>query len=328
MEYRYCGRTGLKLSVITLGLMVRDCSPGAAFDSVRDTILAAMDAGVTSIDLAVGYGGGAVERAFGKILSDDLPNRREHLVIATKGGWADGSRKTLTSHLERSLRQLQMDCVDLYYHHAPDAHTPYEETVEALAQLVRQGKTRYVGISNYSPSETVRMTQLCHAAGLPLAVHQPNYNMLNRWVEDGLLDVLDGAGMGAAVFSPLSQGLLSDAGVHGPRAGSRAAGTLKNIVEGTATGERAYGKYADGDVKQQILTTLGKLNGIAKIRGQTLSQLALAWVLRHPTVATAIVGTSSVEQLKLNAAAADKLAFTDAERQTIANLLPPRWGKV
>ncbi|MCE9590986.1 MAG: aldo/keto reductase [Planctomycetes bacterium] len=326
MTQRRCGQTGPLISPLTLGLMVRDCKPGEAFDSVRRTVLRAVELGITSIDMATGYGGGAVEQAFGDILANDLNGKRDSLFIATKAGWADGSRKTLTESLERSLKQLRVGHVDLYYHHAPDEKTPFDETVAAMESLVRHGMTRYVGVSNYSLEQTVRIAPLFQQAGVPLIAHQCNYNMLNRWVEDGLLAALPGLGMSACVFSALNQGLLSDAGANGPRAGSRAAKSLDAIVNGVPTGEPAYGRYPAGDVRTHVLTMLRELSRIAKDRGQSLEQLALAWVLRHDAVATALVGLSSVEQVEAAAATMAHPDFTDEERLRINAVLPPRFG--
>jgi L-glyceraldehyde 3-phosphate reductase len=326
MQTRSCGNSGLKVSAISLGLMVRDCTPGDPFESVRQTVLRAFDKGITSIDLATGYGGGAVELALGKILSNDLVNHREKLVLATKAGWADGSRKTLTQSLDRSLGQLGVDYVDIYYHHAPDEHTPLEETAAALDSLVRCGKTLYVGVSNYSLEQTIRISQCFRALRTPCVLHQCNYNMLNRWVEDGLLTALPALDMSAAVFFAVNQGLLSDAALAGPREGSRASKALHTLETGVPTGEPAYGKYPEGDVKRHVMAMLARLHAIAKRRGQTLSQMALSWVLRHTNVATALVGMSSPEQVDANAAAADNLAFTPEELRQIADILPPRWG--
>jgi L-glyceraldehyde 3-phosphate reductase len=325
MEYRRCGNSGLQVSAITLGLMVRDCTPGEPFESVRQTVLHALDRGITSIDLATGYGGGSVEQAVGKILRDDIGTRRDGLVLATKAGWADGSRKTLISSLERSLRQLGIDYVDLFYHHAPDPQTPLEETVSALDSLVRQGKALYVGISNYSAAETERIVPLLRQAGTPCVLHQANYNMLNRWVEDELLDTLPRHGMGAAVFSALAQGLLSGRSLDGPATRSRAAGTLNAMVAGVESGERAYGKYPTSDVESHVRSMLQELTAIARERGQTLSQLAVAWVLRHSVVSTVIVGTSNVKQLEDTIGAVDDLAFTPEELKRIEAIIPPRF---
>lgn len=327
METRRCGNSELKLSVLTLGLMVRDCRPGAPFESVRQTVLRAFERGVFSIDLATGYGGGAVESAVGAVLKSDLAGHREALVLATKAGWGDGSRRTLTASLEQSLRQLGVDHVDLYYHHAPDADTPMEETAAAMDLLVRQGKTRYVGISNYSLEQTVRMAGAMRALGTPCVAHQANYNLLNRWVEDGLIEALGGLGMSLAAFSVVNQGVLADSSVTGPRPGSRAEKSLSALPAGVASGERAYGRYPAGaDVRQHVLGMLRELQAIARDRGQTLSQLALAWVLRHRQVATALVGMSSIEQVEANVAATQRLSFSAEELDRIAAIIPPRWG--
>jgi len=325
MKTRRCGTGNLSLPVLTLGLMVRDCRDGAPYDSVRRTVLKALDCGITSIDLATGYGGGAVETAVGKMLREDLSGRRSELTLATKAGWADGSAKTLTESLDRSLRQLGVDHVDLYYHHAADANTPFEVTAEVMGSLVRQGKTRFVGISNYSLEQTTRMVGIMRKMRVPCVIHQANYNMLNRWVEDGLLDALEPLGIGMAVFSALNQGLLSDLSVGGPRVGSRAEKSLSAIISGVATGEPAYGHYPEGvDVRGHILGMLSSLRGIALERGQTLEQMALAWILNHAQVTTVLVGLSSPEQVEACAGALRKSDFSKPEVEKIEAVLPSR----
>jgi L-glyceraldehyde 3-phosphate reductase len=326
---RTFGVSGLKVPPVSLGLMVRDCSPGPEFESVRQTILRAVELGLTSIDLATGYGGGAVETAVGAVLKSDLSARRDQLVLATKAGWADGSRKTLVQSLERSLRQLGVESVDLYYHHAPDPTTPPEETVAAMEQLVRQGKTLYAGISNYSLAESIRIGFLFKQAGVACVAHQCNYNLLNRWVEDGLLDALPALGMGAAVFTAVAQGLLSDATAEAgrPRAGSRAEKTLDAIAAGVPEGERAYGVYPRGtDVRSHVMETAKRLHGIARRRGQSLEQLAIAWTLRHPAVTTAIVGCSSPEQVEAAHGAMSGPPLSKEDLADVANVIPPRPG--
>jgi L-glyceraldehyde 3-phosphate reductase len=226
--------------------------------------------------------------------------------------------------MDRSLQQLGVDYVDVFYHHAPDPSTPQEETVGALDEIVRSGKARYAGISNYSPAETRSIAALFKQAGTPFFVHQCNYHMLNRWVEDELLDTLAELGMGAAIFASLGQGLLANRSIGGPAPGSRAAGTLGALVSGVAEGEPAYGRYPEGDVEAHVLHILQELGAIAKERGQTLSQLAVAWVLRHPVVSTVIVGTSDVNQLRDTIGATEKLEFTDDELARIEAIIPPR----
>lgn len=324
MDYRRCGNSGLQVSALTLGLMIRDCSPGEPFQSVRQTVLAALDKGITSIDLATGYGGGSVEVAVGRLLRDDLATRRDELVIASKAGWADGSRKTIVSSLERTLKQLGLDYVDVFYHHAPDHETPIEETVGAFELLVRQGKMLYPGISNYSASETKQIAPLFKEAGMPLVLHQANYHMLNRWVEDELLDALPRHGMGAAIFAALGQGLLSDRSLQGPIAQRRAAATFKAMVAGVGSGEPAYGKFPPGDAAEHIYAILHRLAGIATQRGQTLSQLAISWVLRHSSVSTVVVGTSSIDQLNDSVGALENLEFSSGELKEILAIIPPR----
>jgi L-glyceraldehyde 3-phosphate reductase len=318
----------LNLSPITLGLMTRDCSPRAGFDSVRQTILRAVDRGITSIDLATGYGGGAVETAFGKVLRSDLEAHRKNLVVATKGAWAEGSERAIVDTLDKSLHQLGVDHVDLFYHHAPDANTPPEVTAAAMAKLVRDGKTRHVGISNYSVAQTIRMVAALREAGVACVAHQANYNMLNRWVEDGLIQALEGLDMSLIAYSTVAMGLLSDACAdNGPREGSRASKMLAGMLAGLAEGEPAYGKYPEGvNPRAHILSMLRSLRAIAQERRQTLAQLAIAWTLRHPQVATALVGMSNIDQVDAGIETTEHLDFSDAERARIASILPPRWG--
>ena len=306
MTYRRAGRSGLRLPAISLGLW-HNFGGGRPLDTQREILCRAFDLGVTHIDLANNYGppAGAAEENFGRVLASDLRPYRDELVISSKAGyymWPGpygewGSRKYLISSLDQSLRRMGLDYVDIFYHHRPDPDTPVEESMAALDQIVRSGKALYVGISNYDSEQTAAAAAALRELGTPLLIHQPSYSMVNRWIErDGLLGTLEEAGAGCIAFSPLAQGLLTDRYLGGVPADSR-----------IATG---------GFLKESALTeeTMGKvraLDEIARRRGQTLAQLALAWALRDPRMTSLIIGASSVAQLEANVAALDNLAFTD-----------------
>jgi L-glyceraldehyde 3-phosphate reductase len=292
MQYARSGRSGLKLPRISLGLW-NNFGSDRPLDVQRAILRRAFDLGVTHFDLANNYGpvNGAAERNFGTILHDDFLPYRDELIISTKAGydmWEGpygewGSRKYLLASLDQSLTRMGLDYVDIFYSHRPDPETPIEETMGALAHAVRQGKALYAGISNYDPDQTRAAAAALTAEGVPLLIHQPRYNMFDRRMEHGLLEALDEVQAGSIVFSPLAQGMLTDRYLNGVPEGSRAAEgrwmTEKNITETYL--ERARG-----------------LNDIAQGRGQTLAQLALTWVLRHPQVTSALIGASSVAQLE------------------------------
>lgn len=275
MIYRRCGRSGLKLPAISLGLW-HNFGHEKALDTQRDIVRAAFDLGVTHFDLANNYGPppGAAEENFGRLFAADLRSYRDEVLISTKAGYLMhpgpygewGSRKYLVSSLDASLARLGLDYVDIYYHHRPDPDTPVEETMGALDSLVRQGKALYVGVSNYSAEQTREAAAVLAELGTPLLIHQPSYSMVNRWIEDGLQDVLDEVGAGSIAFSPLAQGLLTDRYLDGIPADSRAAGASPFL-------------QAEGITEEQLAVARA-LNEVAKRRGQTLAQLALAWVLR------------------------------------------------
>jgi L-glyceraldehyde 3-phosphate reductase len=311
MHYRRTGRSGLKLPAISLGLW-QNFGGDTPFERQRAIIRRAFELGITHIDLANNYGPppGSAEENFGRILGTDLAGRRDELVISTKAGydmWPGpygewGSRKYLLASLDQSLKRMGLEYVDIFYSHRFDPDTPLEETIGALDTAVRHGKALYVGISSYSAKRTREAAAILRRLGTPLLIHQPSYSMLNRWIEPDLVNVLKEEGIGAIVFSPLAQGLLTDRYLKGVPEGSRAshAGSMRPEM---LTGEN--------------LAKVRALNEIAKQRGQTLAQMAVAWVLRDPVVTSALVGASSVEQLEQNVAALDKLEFSPAELKEI-----------
>ncbi|CAL9338745.1 L-glyceraldehyde 3-phosphate reductase [Actinosynnema sp. ALI-1.44] len=314
MPYRRSGRSGLKLPAVSLGLW-HNFGHDKALDTQRAIVRRAFDLGVTHFDLANNYGPppGSAEENFGRLFAEDLAPYRDEILISTKAGyhmWEGpygewGSRKYLVSSLDQSLRRLGLEYVDIFYHHRPDPDTPLEETMAALDHVVRQGKALYVGVSNYSADQTRAAAAILRDLGTPLLIHQPSYSMVNRWIEEGLLAALDEVGAGSIAFSPLAQGVLTDRYLGGIPEGSRAAGPSPFL--GSANLDEA---------------TLGKvkaLNDIAARRGQTLAQMAIAWVLR--SVTSALVGASSVRQLEDNVAATGNLDFSTAELSDIERVL-------
>ncbi|WBU39053.1 aldo/keto reductase [Homoserinibacter sp. YIM 151385] len=311
LEYARSGRSGLRLPRISLGLW-NNFGADRAFAEQRAIALRAFDLGITHFDLANNYGPppGSAERTFGRILAEDLGPYRDELVISTKAGfdmWPGpygdlGSRKHLLASLDQSLGRLGLDHVDIFYSHRPDPETPIEETMGALATAVRQGKAIYAGISNYDPEQTRAAAAALRAEGVPLTIHQPRYNMLDRRLERGLLPVLEELGAGAIVFSPLAQGMLTSRYLDGIPEGSRAA-------EGRWISER--------NITDEYLEHARALEAIARGREQSLAQLAISWVLRHPQVTSALVGASSVRQLEHTLRALDAPALDDAELAAI-----------
>ncbi len=314
MPYRRCGRSGLKLPPISLGLWQNFGAERPLAES-RRILLRAFDLGITHLDLANNYGPpyGSAEETLGRVLVTDLRPHRDELVISTKAGydmWAGpygewGSRKHLLSSLDQSLRRMGLDHVDIFYSHRFDPETPLEETLGALDTAVRSGRALYAGISSYSAARTQEAVEVMGDLGTPLLIHQPSYSMLNRWVEGGLLDVLGAEGIGCIVFSPLAQGMLSDRYLEGVPEGSRAA--------------------RGGSLTRDMLSqdTLGKISGLHEIaarRGQSLSQMAIAWVLRDPRVTSALLGVSSVEQLEEDLGALRRLEFAPGELAEIDRL--------
>jgi L-glyceraldehyde 3-phosphate reductase len=308
MTYRRCGRSGLLLPALSLGLW-HNFGHDRPFTTQADICRRAFDRGVTHFDLANNYGPpyGAAEENFGRILATDFAAHRDELVISTKAGydmWPGpygdrGSRKYLLASLDQSLGRMGLDYVDIFYSHRVDPDTPLEETMSALVTAVQQGKALYAGISSYSSARTVEAAQLLADAGVPLLIHQPSYSMLNRWIEDdGLLDTLEHVGAGCIAFSPLAQGMLTDRYLDGIPPDSRAA-----------TG----GALSPDMLTEDRLDHVRALDGLAKERGQSLAQLALAWALRDPRMTSLVLGASSVEQLDANLAALEDLSLTDDE---------------
>jgi L-glyceraldehyde 3-phosphate reductase len=305
--YRRCGRSGLKLPAISLGFW-HNFGDDKPLETQRAVMRRAFDLGVSHFDLANNYGPpyGAAERNVGRILREDFAAYRDELVISSKAGWdmwpgpyGDfGSRKYLTASLDQSLSRLGLDYVDIFYHHRPDPETPLEETMGALDAAVRAGKALYVGVSSYSPEHTAQAAAILRDLGTPLVIHQPSYSMFNRWIEDGLLPVLEQEGIGCIAFTALAQGLLTNRYLTGVPADSRAA----------------QGKSLSQDsISEEILEKVRALNEIAAGRDQSLAQLALAWVLRDERMTSTLIGASSVQQLEDNVAAVGRLDFTDDE---------------
>jgi L-glyceraldehyde 3-phosphate reductase len=311
MLYRRCGRSGLRLPAISLGLW-QNFGDDRPLVNSRAILRRAFDLGVTHFDLANNYGPpyGSAEINFGRIYEEDLRPFRDELVISTKAGydmWPGpygewGSRKYLLGSLEQSLRRMRLDHVDIFYSHRFDPETPLQETMGALHDAVRRGLTRYVGISSYGPRRTMEAAEILRGLGTPLLIHQPSYSLLNRWIESELLDVLAREGIGAIVFSPLAQGLLTDRYLQGVPEDSRV---------------RAGNYFAESLLTEENLQRVRALNEIAAARGQSLAQMAIAWVLRDERVTSALLGASSVRQLEQNVAALQRLDFTDEELAAI-----------
>ncbi|HEY5846008.1 MAG TPA: L-glyceraldehyde 3-phosphate reductase [Microlunatus sp.] len=309
--YRRCGRSGLLLPAVSLGFW-HNFGDDKPIETQRAIMRRAFDLGVNHFDLANNYGPpyGSAESNVGRILAEDFSAYRDELVISTKAGWdmwpgpyGDlGSRKYLTASLDQSLRRLGVDYVDVFYHHRPDPDTPLEETMGALDSIVRAGKALYVGVSSYSGDHTARAAAILADLGTPLVIHQPSYSMFNRWIETDLLDVLDAEGIGCIAFTALAQGLLTDRYLDGIPADSRAA---------------AGKSLSSQMINDDNLARIRALNEIASGRGQTLAQLALAWVLRRPTMTSTLIGASSVQQLEDNVAAVAGLDFSDDELAAI-----------
>ncbi|SFS05756.1 aldo/keto reductase [Enterocloster citroniae] len=317
MEYKRSGRSGVLLPRISLGLW-QNFGLEKSLEEQKDILFRAFDMGITHFDLANNYGHparGMAEENFGAILKSDLGRYRDELFISTKAGydfWPGpygnwGSRKYLMASLDSSLKRMGLDYVDVFYHHRPDPETPLEETMGALSDAVRQRKALYVAISNYQAPEAEKAIAMLRANGTPCLLHQPRYNMLERWVEDGLLELLDREGVGCICFSPLAQGALTDKYLSGVPEGSRAS------REGNTIG----GRY----LSEESLVKIRELNQIAASRGQTLAQMALAWVLRRNEVTSVLIGASSTAQLEDNVAALDHLAFEPDELEKIESVL-------
>lgn len=311
MPYRRCGRSGLMLPAISLGLWQNFGDDRPLQDS-RAMLRRAFDLGITHFDLANNYGPpyGSAEINFGRVLAEDLRPYRDELIISTKAGWdmwpgpygEFGSRKYVLASLDQSLRRMGLEYVDIFYSHRFDADTPLEETMGALDTAVRAGKARYVGISSYGPRRTEEAVQILRDMGTPLLIHQPSYSLLNRWIEEELLGVLEREGVGAIVFSPLAQGLLTDRYLHGIEDDSRV---------------RRGNSFSSEMITEENLARVRALNELAARRGQSLAQMAIAWALRDPRVTSALLGASSVHQLEQNVAALELLEFDAQELEEI-----------
>jgi L-glyceraldehyde 3-phosphate reductase len=314
--YRRCGYSGVLLPVISLGLW-HNFGAADNYQNARAIIRRAFDAGITHFDLANNYGPpeGAAEESFGRVLAEELGPWRDELIITTKAGyymWPGpygewGSRKNLLASLDQSLKRMRLPYVDIFYSHRPDPKTPLEETMRALDQAVRSGRALYVGLSNYSPEQTTEAIALLRSLGTPCLIHQPRYSMFDRKVEAGLLATLERERVGAAVYSPLAKGLLTDRYFGGIPSDSRAGHDPRFLKP--------------ADISEAAVARARQLNAIAQDRGQTLAQMALAWVLRHPVVTTAIIGASKVKQVEDCVAAARNLAFTADELARIDQIL-------
>jgi L-glyceraldehyde 3-phosphate reductase len=316
MHYNRCGRSGLTLPAISLGLW-HNFGGVDPLETARAMLRRAFDLGITHFDLANNYGPppGSAEETFGQVFRQDLAPYRDELLISTKAGyrmWPGpygewGSRKNLVASLDQSLKRMGVDYVDIFYSHRPDPNTPLEETMAALDYIVRSGRALYAGISSYNPDQSRQAIQILRGLGTPCLIHQPSYSMFNRWIEEGLLDVLDTEGVGCIVFSPLFQGLLTDKYLDGIPAESRAA--------------KPHGALGPDRITEDRLARVRKLNELARKRSQSLAQMAVAWVLRHATVTSALIGASRVEQIEEIVAAQEGLEFSAEELQAIEAIL-------
>lgn len=315
MVYRRTGKSGLMLPAISLGLW-HNFGGVDVYENGRSILWKAFDSGITHFDLANNYGPppGSAEINFGKVLKQDFSAYRDQLIISTKAGyymWPGpygewGSRKYLISSLDQSLKRMQVEYVDIYYSHRPDPNTPLEETMMALDQIVRQGKALYVGISNYSAKQTAEAAEILKQLGTPCLIHQPKYSMFERWVEGGLLDVVQEKGIGCIAFSPLAQGMLTER-------------YLKGIPEGSRASKAVF--LNKDQITPEYLSKITRLNSIAISRGQKLSQLALAWLLKDERITSVLIGASSVQQLEDNLLCLKNLKFSDDELSRIEDIL-------
>ena len=316
MKYRRCGRSGLKLPEISLGLW-NNFGGVDKFETGRETVLNAFDAGITHFDFANNYGPppGSAEISFGRILKENLLPYRDEIIISTKAGYTMwpgpygdwGSRKYLFASLDASLKRMGLDYVDIFYHHRPDPETPVEETMAALADIVHQGKALYAGISNYSAEQSTKAIHLLRSMGVPCLIHQAKYSMLNRWTEEGLLDVLEKEGIGCICFSPLAQGLLTGRYLDG------------TVSEGSRASKGVFLKTSD--ITPELLKKLNALNDIAKEGGRTLATLAIQWILRDKRNTSVLIGASSSFQLKENLTALSQARLSTEELGKIEKIL-------
>jgi L-glyceraldehyde 3-phosphate reductase len=316
MRYNRSGRSGLRLPAVSLGLW-HNFGGVDVFENSRAMVRRAFDMGITHFDLANNYGppAGSAEETFGQIMQSDLKPYRDELIISSKAGyymWPGpygewGSRKYLVSSLDQSLKRMGLDYVDIFYHHRPDPDTPLEETMSALDYIVRSGRALYVGLSNYKPEQTRQAAQILKSLGTPCLIHQPSYSMFNRWIEDGLLPVLEDEGIGCIAFSPLAQGLLTDKYLDGIPEGSRAS--------------KPHGFLKPENITDEKLAKVKRLNDLAKARGQTLAQLALAWVLRHTGMTSVLIGASRISQIDDAVGTLNNLSLSDTELQSMETIL-------
>ena len=308
LPYRRVGKSGLKLPALSLGLW-HNFGGNTEFATARGLLLRAFDLGITHFDLANNYGPppGTAEELFGQVLAKDLAPHRDEMIVSTKAGYPmwpgpygmDGSRKHLLASLDQSLKRMKLDYVDVFYSHRFDPDTPLEETMGALATAVQQGKALYVGVSSYSAKKTLEAAALLREMGVPLVIHQPSYSLLNRWIEADLLDTLKDEAIGCIVFSPLAQGLLTGKYLQGVPADSRKG--------------KGAPSFRENHLAPPTMERIQSLMKIAERRGQSLAQMALAWVLRHPQVTSALIGASRISQLEENVAALNNLVFTPEE---------------
>lgn len=316
MEYRRCGNSGLKLSALSLGLW-HNFGENSDFENSRNLIKTAFDNGITHFDLANNYGPppGSAEECLGKILKLDFKNHRDEMIISSKAGYTMwdgpygdwGSKKYLISSLDQSLKRMDLEYVDIFYHHRPDPETPLEETMAALNLIVQQGKALYVGISNYHPAEAEKAIKLLKEMGTPCLIHQPKYSMFERWVEDSLLDLLEKEQVGCIPFSPLAQGLLTDKYLNGIPADSRVA---------------TSGQFLKADhITPEVINKIIALNKIADQRGQKLAQMALAWILRDQRVTSVLIGSSKPEQILDSIKSLNNTNFSTEELNKIDEIL-------
>jgi L-glyceraldehyde 3-phosphate reductase len=316
MTFRRCGRSGIDLPAISLGLW-HNFGEVDRFDTCRAMIRRGFDLGITHFDLANNYGPppGSAEETFGRIIEKDLAAHRDELVISSKAGWRMwpgpygdlGSRKYLVASLDQSLARMGLEYVDIFYHHRPDPDTPLEETMGALDYIVRSGRALYVGVSSYRGERMTEAVKILRELGTPCLIHQPNYNILDRWIERDLIPVLRREGVGSIVFCPLAQGLLTDKYLEGIPDDSRAA--------------KPHGFLKKERITPEMVETLRRLNDLAKARNQSLAQMAIAWTLRLPEVTSSLIGASRVEQIEENVAALDNLDFTDEELTAIDEIV-------
>ena len=316
MKYRRCGRSGIKLPFLSLGLW-HNFGDNDDLKNAQNILRTAFDNGITHFDLANNYGPpyGSAEKNFGNIFKKDFKQYRDELIISTKAGWDMwpgpygnfGSRKYLIASLDQSLKRMGLDYVDIFYHHRPDPETPLEETMGALDQIVRQGKALYVGISQYNAEDTAKAAEILKAQGTPFLIHQPRYNMMDRWVENGLLETLEKNGTGSIVFSPLEQGILTSKYLHGIPEDSRAA---------------TEGSYLDkSQITDEVVNQIQQLNEVAHSRNQSLAQMAVAWLLKDPRITSVLVGVSKVSQLEDNIEAIKNISFSEEELKKIDSIL-------